>query len=132
MKTTQSAMCMPACWRLNAELLAGRLGGITEVEGLLNDAIAEVRRAQSGSRGADAEGSLACRAFFRLAHFADQLYRHADAQMRSPEWATRKSVIQHKGEQACQEQWQTRLRYKECKDCFGQPGDCSSCCYILA
>lgn len=76
------------------------MGPVTEVEGLLKDAIAALSgKKERGVRSADAGGALACRAFFRLAHFADQLYRHADAQMRSPEWATRMNVIEHKREQ---------------------------------
>ncbi len=64
---------------------------------MLNDAIAAL--SGHGSRFAKPVGALACRAFYRLAHFADQLYRHADAQMRSPEWAMRMSVIEQKREQ---------------------------------
>lgn len=89
------------------------MGPSTEVEGLLKDAIAALKgRKDPGSRTADIEGALACRAYFRLAHFADQTYRHADAQMRSPEWAMRKSVIKHKQEQAsCDGHTSPRLDY---------------------
>ena len=92
---------MPAAGKNSVELLPRRLGPSTEVEGLLNNAIAVLNgKKDRDSRIAAGEGALACRAYFRLAHFADQMYRHADAQMRSPEWAMRRSVIKHKQEQA--------------------------------
>ena len=77
-----------------------RLGTALEVEGLLKGAIATLhgRKAESGAAGGESD-ALACRAHYRLSHYADQLYRHAAAQMQSPEWAQRMSVIAHKKEQ---------------------------------
>ena len=77
-----------------------RLGTASEVEGLLQGAIATLSAGRAEHRAAGGEtNALVCRTFFRLAHFADQLYRHAASQMQSPEWTTRMSVIAHKKEQ---------------------------------
>ncbi|KAK9825683.1 hypothetical protein WJX81_003257 [Elliptochloris bilobata] len=43
-----------------------------------------------------AHGRLACRAAYRLAHYADGLYRSAVAHRQSPEWATTQAIIRHK------------------------------------
>jgi hypothetical protein len=92
-----------------------RLGTAIEVEGLLKAAIATLhaKRAERVAAGGESD-ALACRALFRLAHFGDQLYRHAAAQMQSPEWATRMSVIAHKEEQVCsiRKTWQLQHKIK--------------------
>lgn len=41
-------------------------------------------------------GRLACRAAYRLAHYADGLYRRVVATRQSPEWATTQAIIRHK------------------------------------
>ncbi len=55
----------------------------------------------AGARTADAArrsraGRLACRASYRLAHYADGLYRSALEHRQSPEWATAQAIIHHK------------------------------------
>lgn len=45
------------------------------------------------------EGKVACRAAYRLAHYADTMYCSVQKQRNSPEWATAQAVIQQKMQQ---------------------------------
>ena len=47
------------------------------------------------------EGKVACRAAYRLAHYADSMYCQVQQQRSSPEWATAQAVIQQKMQQVC-------------------------------
>ena len=50
------------------------------------------------------EGKVACRAAYRLAHYADSMYCSVQKQRNSPEWATAQAVIQQKMQQVCLEE----------------------------
>lgn len=56
------------------------------------------RVACSGSQALP-EGKVACRAAYRLAHYADSMYCSLQEQRNSPEWATAQAVIQQKMQQ---------------------------------
>ena len=83
-----------------------RSGGSTEILELFEAATAALDQRKAGEAAAAASAAggggtdeVACRVQFRLAHYADQLYRAADAHLQSPEWATRLAVVAHKREQ---------------------------------
>ena len=81
-----------------------RSGGSTEILELFEAATAALGQ-RTGTKAAAARSGGdegACRAQFRLAHYADQLYRAADSHLQSPEWATRLAVVEHKREQVWQ------------------------------
>ncbi|KAK9806879.1 hypothetical protein WJX72_005975 [[Myrmecia] bisecta] len=69
-----------------------------------------MRAAGAGPGGAGAPG-LACRTSFRLAHYADTLYRGIQDHKRSPEWNTSQAVIRHKKQQVIL--LQARLEQRE-------------------
>lgn len=65
-------------------------------------AILEVLQGAASAAAADTGSSakMACRAHFRLAHYADSLYRNIVEQKQSPEWHTAQAVIAYKRQQA--------------------------------
>ena len=64
-------------------------------------AILEVLQGAVSAVSADsgASAKMASRAHFRLAHYADSLYRNIEEQKQSPEWHTAQAVIAHKREE---------------------------------
>lgn len=65
---------------------------------------------QDGSATAEQRGT-ACRVLYRLAHYADVLYRNIEAQKASPEYQTAKAVIEAKRRQI--EQWTAMLEERK-------------------
>ncbi|BDA48015.1 Serine-protein kinase ATM [Coccomyxa sp. Obi] len=53
------------------------------------------------------QGKVACRAAYRLAHYADSMYCQVQQQRSSPEWATAQAVIQQKMQQMAE--WQAQF-----------------------
>ena len=51
------------------------------------------------AQGRSASNEVACRAAFRLATYADSLYRAVQEQISSPKWATAVAIIQDKKRQ---------------------------------
>jgi hypothetical protein len=60
-----------------------------------------MQRALGTDQNTAAESKFFCRAAFRLAHYADGLYRSIRQQLSSPDMATAKAVIDYKRQQAC-------------------------------
>ncbi len=63
---------------------------------LMTEALAN---AEDSTKGRSASSEVACRAAFRLATYADSLYRAVQEQISSPKWATAVAIIQDKKRQ---------------------------------
>ena len=58
-----------------------------------------LKNAEDSTQGGSASNEVACRAAFRLATYADSLYRAVQEQIGSPKWATAVAIIQDKKRQ---------------------------------
>ena len=68
----------------------------TTILDLMSEALAN---AEDSAKGHSAGNEVSCRAAFRLATYADSLYRAVQEQISSPKWATAVAIIQDKKRQ---------------------------------
>ena len=86
---------------LSRELGVG-VGGRSESSGAVLEMMQQALDRVSSSDAAAQESRIACRAAYRLAHFADSMYRSVQEQRRSPEFAAAQAVIRSKRSQVPQ------------------------------
>lgn len=128
----QSAIAMGTTRALLAEAqtaLGPASGTVARISTLLGSWLAHSRSenpqailemlqsAVSASDATTSDAKMAGRAHFRLAHYADALYRNLQNQKQSPEWHTAQAVISAKRQQAAvlQAEWERRDRAGQVK-----------------